>query len=910
MLPVPSSRRGSPGCGAALVLAATLTPAGAAEAAAPSLFHELPVPGGRTALAREAGLDPGLEPWRAVMDVIARVHLTRAGRSPAPQLEAYLNGAPDSAESVPSPLALASWQALLKREVPANKLLAALLADHRASLLYHGLMSVDEPTLGALVQDPETLDSLYHERASAFAVFSGALSVHDGAVQVPGGAGSRELWEELVREPVARPAAFIQALFDREEGRLAFFFDSVARLDPASQRFALAESAAPDRRADRFRALWSVFAACAPWWDASRQVSRPEVDASRVLIEVRVGPEGSLSPPASQALWRAALAAGPLQPVSPARLGPEPADAAWLVEQIAGAAPGAALERLAAFRFGQRVLAAADPSAPDTLQALRGFIRYPGLLLSLERIGIRDPALLSACVRHAQHFTAYPLGPRTAPTLIQFQGALALVERARVTQALDAPAAESLVRSLLAVATRIPMRYYGRMAEFLDRELLPALAGSQPVEEGLLRALVGEAPAERQRFAHALRRLDSNPLDHVLDFCRSAQALADAPQSPEALRAYLLALEESAQGLSPVTFDETVPPVDAVAVVAKIRVASETVPEAERLPLRLAQPAILAGESLLAETLSSLLYAVHMGPADGPLSSAGSVHRRHSFGLGALLPTDRDRNAWRLPRESPDRPWHVEGALMGLDVALAPFAVRRLSNRPPDAAPVLTHDAERVGFAQSVALLSPFALSEAGLHTLAASLRRGRERVAEAGDSAHALDALAGEARVPPWRRHALVRLATTEPAEIERFFTLAELRQLGADGSAPDAWGVPDLPAGGLQPRMPPLRPWSDLLGSSGRIAPRLPDMNLRVAEALAERRLPARVLPAVLAFAVQDLLDELRPATSADGDAAARYARDVPGERIESYLAALAAEGVLDSAGSAPAAIGSEAP
>ena len=58
----------------------------------------------------------------------------------------------------------------------------ALLANRRASLLYRGLMAVDQETLGFLSDQPELVSVLYREHAPVFARFSAGLSVRDGRV--------------------------------------------------------------------------------------------------------------------------------------------------------------------------------------------------------------------------------------------------------------------------------------------------------------------------------------------------------------------------------------------------------------------------------------------------------------------------------------------------------------------------------------------------------------------------------------------------------------------------------------------------------------------------------------------------------------------------------------------------------
>jgi len=66
-------------------------------------------------------------------------------------------------------------------------------------------------------------------------------------------------------------------------------------------------------------------------------------------------------------------------------------------------------------------------------------------------------------------------------------------------------------------------------------------------------------------------------------------------------------------------------------------------------------------------------------------------------------------------------------------------------------------------------------------------------------------------------------------------------------------------------------------------------------LAEALARLGLPARLMPAVLAFATQDVLDSSRPAYLDDWAALAAAVRSLPESRIADHAAALTAGGAL---------------
>src|SRR5207249_5746255 len=82
----------------------------------------------------------------------------------------------------------------------------------------------------------------------------------------------------------------------------------------------------------------------------------------------------------------------------------EPIDAAWLAETIGSADVRQRSERLEQIAFGQRVfgdLAAPGRDRADAFVALRALSRYRMLVVTLDRMGVRSPALYVAAVRHA-----------------------------------------------------------------------------------------------------------------------------------------------------------------------------------------------------------------------------------------------------------------------------------------------------------------------------------------------------------------------------------------------------------------------------------------------------------------------------------------------------------------------------
>jgi hypothetical protein len=73
------------------------------------------------------------------------------------------------------------------------------------------------------------------------------------------------------------------------------------------------------------------------------------------------------------------------------------------------------------------------------------------------------------------------------------------------------------------------------------------------------------------------------------------------------------------------------------------------------------------------------------------------------------------------------------------------------------------------------------------------------------------------------------------------------------------------------------------------------VPDLNLRIATLLKDLGLPAPLAKVVLAAAVQDFIDEVRPTDDGDWLTLSRMARTVTRERVEDYVAAATATGPL---------------
>jgi len=322
---------------------------------------------------------------------------------------------------------------------------------------------------------------------------------------------------------------------------------------------------------------------------------------------------------------------------------------------------------------------------------------------------------------------------------------------------------------------------------------------------------------------------------------------------------------------------------------------------------RVAEPLLELSDTVLADVLLSIAYAADVGDPDGTVLLAEDVSRRHDFGLGARESETRLRMAWGVPRAevTPGLPWHVSGSLLGLDIGLAPLALRRLNFERVLEAPKLTSN-ERDTFALGVSLLNPFALRDADRDSIADAVAAGQRRLGalrSGGQAAarvaaeSAFDAIADELSIEGWRRRSLRWMLVHEADRVASMFSLTEVLTLGGGRAAAlDAWGMSMVTVDGcVCSRLTPPGKWPTLLGrpSLGLTATAVADVHLHVAIMLKEMRLPAAIAKVVLSGAVQDFIDEVKPTDDADWLSLVRGARAATRDRVEDYIAAATAAG-----------------
>lgn len=898
------------------------------------------IPGGHAALLARLGLPADLPRALVLGEVIRVAHASPDGESSAVSVFTEQDTASgNAADTLPLPLDEPTWRALLGRDANGRNLLDAVMRDRRAALLCYGLLAVDDETLKWLASERALLRRIYEHHAGVLAAFGRVVRIRKAALTLPGGADAAAIWEGLIGEPMAEPARTVPELLGKDNGRLAYFVDAVAELDPARYPLVFGPAGDIESRLDHLRSVYRTFVDIEPSWKlGDTPFVRIGVDPALLLELLSTDAEGRLRH--TRAFWEVVFAGTDLPADGSNRWSDLDAGRrvapAWLIRRITEATLPVRQELVQLYGYTERLTdrLAGQPAA-NLAWLARAYHRYPALLLTLERMGVRDVGVLKQLVRVAERLERMP-GARREIALALYQAPLAMVARAVQVRALDVNRATAVLATFAGLDPAV--NGYGRaVAHWIGASLLPALGHDATVEgisaEGtLLEALAGlrdtqlatAAPVtweghsyrvdlaapELVRLTEVRALQQGNTLDAVLALCDAAHRLADAADLPS-VASGRQALEQVRRSLQPIEPSERIgaePPPDLIAAasqasrdLARVRSRGD-LKRAPAVASRLAH----AENAALADVLTSLLYALWLGDPRGQAFLAGNVARRHDFGTTLLTSEERQQTPWRIAVETSGdgQPWHMRGALLGLDLGLARLALHRTRVDLPPRQPTL-NESDRRTLLVTLALTESSDLDDTSAQRLLGWLQAGRARVLALGPAmlTPVLDSLG----IDPRRQRAILWAARVTPQDVPRMFLRTELVLLGRgpEGELPHAWGAAQIAATGclcLQfPAPPAVQRFTGRAGS-GLLATRMTELKLRVLELLAELRLPAALARGVLAAAMQEYLEELRPAHGDDWYTLARQVDEVTMTRFEDYVAALTAGGPLVPA--APAA------
>ncbi len=754
---------------------------------------------------------------------------------------------------MPLPLTAELWKdVILSTPIGRGSLVSAILADRSAAFVYYGLSALDEPTLEWAGSNRATL-SHFRKHAEIFGAFGRSIRVREGHVVVPGGADAEPLWRAVVNADPAHPDEFVSRLISGD-GRLAFLYDVVGHLDEGHRRFALGLQLPPGSREARLRSLLAAFIAAAPEWKVTeRPLARPPLDGTILLSTIHVTATGAAVPPITRRVWNLVFRGDdlndvPYEEVSDAVLGATSAslvlDAPWLADRILKAPYAIGRRRLDTLLFAQRVFhASANPESADIATALRGYLSFPALMLTLEQMGITDPALYVGAARHAAHLDAVqPVSARRV-AIAEFQSTVALIGQLKRASLLDLARTTVLLTSLFDIAA--PRAANNRpFRTWLRDNLVAALPKGESVEEAVLSAIAGvqSHSTDLPRIEWEGRRYRVDPA--AAEFAR-LRAIRQAQGGPT--------LDDAFAGSS---------------------------------------------EEALAASLTAIVYAIHLGDPQGAAVTSGSVALRHDFGF-ATSPSARTSDAWHLPIERFDSrtAWRVRGALLGLAAALPRLTLRRIDRTDMPGEPTLGPQ-DRQTVMLTAALMDSSVVSDDSRDAIAAAIVRGRARVAELHPAT--VNEVADAAGLSEWRREALA-WSVVQRRDVLSAFSLLELfwlgRQTTDDTATLEGWGAAALPRSGcLCLELPRPAPWEDLAGYATEVlATRGADVPLKIAETLSTLQLPATLAPALAGFVTQDVLDHAQLANPDDWEAFSGAVMDISRERMVDYIAALTVNGPL---------------
>ena len=924
---------------------------GAPRAAQAQLaWSELPLPGGRAELLPRLGLRADVPRALVVGEIVRTVHQARDPKSQIlAALNAYFATPPATGdEMIPVPLGPDVWRdQILLRAVADHDLLGAILADRRAALLCYGLLGLDRETLAFVGGSPALVKRLYERDASPFAAYAHVLRVRNGALELPGGAEAAPIWDALAGAPTADAATAILALLTRDNARLAYFAEALETLDPAHLALVFPPDATADARAAAARLAYRSFVTVDGLRDlADLPFQRISYDPGALLATLPLESRGAV---AGTATYWQALIQGSDVPEDPAEAWPdlgegESAGAASLLEHLASEALPGRRDLLATVGFVARMRHRIHDTTPaDCVLLAHAFRRYPALTLTLERIGVADLNVWRAMVQHARRLDGRSGADADVP-LVLFQAPIALVERAVLVGGLDSSTATRLLTKLADIdaVQRWWVTWHHREGSlgravglWVERDLLPALAGKPEVAPGdaetaLVEALAGftadmpaiEAPhvrwedydyrvdpavAETVRLRAARNRQGGNTLDVALALTRAGAAMAEA-QDRKALQAAHAVLAAARDQLEPLDMDDREP----VPATPITRIVDQALSDATRVGAHdgkagrtIASRLSRAEDDTLADVLTAFVYALWLGDPDGQALAGGNVARRHDFGRGPA--TSEERLRWQLPVEvsGAGEPWHLRGSLLAMDIALGRLALRRTSIDLPAQQPRL-NDGDRRVFITSLVLTPADNRTADRARALVDWLNTGRQAV-DAANTADRRESIVSRLGLDRRRAEALAWTADHDPGELRRLFLTTEIAALGrpAGAASPENWGTAQIALDGCLCRVfpdPPAPHRAEGRVGSGLLATAIDDLELHILESLDELHVPLSLTRGVMSAALQDFLDNARPAYLSDWLSLAGQVRDLPRERVIDYIAAQTADGPLVPAGASP--------
>jgi VWFA-related protein len=129
------------------------------------------------------------------------------------------------------------WTQIIRQDAaPPGGLAAVFATDTRIALTCAGLNAMNADTAAAIMAGLG-LRNLAAKYGLTLYRYGDVFSIKDGRVEVPGGPAADPVWQKLAGANPRNPAQFFRALLEKDAGRLAAFYSTVARADMAHQQY-------------------------------------------------------------------------------------------------------------------------------------------------------------------------------------------------------------------------------------------------------------------------------------------------------------------------------------------------------------------------------------------------------------------------------------------------------------------------------------------------------------------------------------------------------------------------------------------------------------------------------------------------------------------------------------------------
>ena len=191
------------------------------------------------------------------------------------------------------------WKSLSSSKSRGSQTLVdILLREPAVDRLYWAMANTDAETRTALAHSPGLGKLLAYGPVLDF--YGTQIYIRGGRVVVPGGTAAETGWRDLVGASPRSPGDFVLRLVDEDNGWLAVYFDTLARVNPQQQAYLTASP--------RLHRLYDAFREPDPKAYPARAVFRKAPALLMLFTRVQWGADGEPRIPGNLDVWRQILA--------------------------------------------------------------------------------------------------------------------------------------------------------------------------------------------------------------------------------------------------------------------------------------------------------------------------------------------------------------------------------------------------------------------------------------------------------------------------------------------------------------------------------------------------------------------------------------------------------------------------